>query len=347
MKRILIIRPTAIGDIVMASPMIQEMRNAWPNAYIAWLADPSVSDLLRHNPSLDEIIYWPKARYKKLAKKGRWFELAGEVINIRRKLRRLRFDLAIDAQGLFRSRLLAWLSGAPERIGFDSKEPGRCLMTRVISRGYKKGYMSSEYYYMMEVLGLSPASFKPDIHLSETDMEKTGKKLNGVGVDGDYAVICPFTTRPQKHWFVNRWAELSDEIEKQNHLSVVMLGGPNDAGYSRRIESLAKGRLYNLTGQMTLGQAAAVIKTAALVIGVDTGLTHLGTAFERPTAALFGATCPYLRTSSRRTVVLYKQMPCSPCRRRPVCSDEYTCMYDISVDDVVKIVDKLLTPTVI
>jgi heptosyltransferase-1 len=342
MKRILIIRPSAIGDIIMASPMIPAIRRAWPDAYVAWLADPAASDLLRHNRSLDGIVYWSKTTYKGYIKKGRWIKLIKEVIDLRRKLRRLNFDLAIDAQGLLRSRLLAWLSDAPERIGFDSKEPGRCLMTRIISRGHKKENMSSEYYHLVKMLGLSPIRFKPDIHLDKADMVAAENKLIDAGVNGAYAVICPFTTRPQKHWFIDRWAELTDELATRNHLPVVALGGPNDAAASRRIEALAQNRLYNLTAQTSLGQAAAVINNAALVVGVDTGLTHLGTAFERPTVALFGATRPYLHTPSPRTIVLYREMPCAPCRRRPVCAEAYTCMLDIGVADVVEAVATLL-----
>jgi len=83
-------------------------------------------------------------------------------------------------------------------------------------------------------------------------------------------------------------------------------------------------------------QSAAVIKNAALMIGVDTGLTHMGTAFMRPTVALFGSTCPYLITASPATRVLYHPFPCSPCRRSPTCSGEFPCMADITVAEVME-----------
>ncbi|MCP4690383.1 MAG: glycosyltransferase family 9 protein [Desulfobacterales bacterium] len=343
MKRILIIRPTAIGDIVMASPMLRTLRDAWPGAYIAWLAEPSVGDLLREHPLLDEIIYWPKARCKALAKKGRLIQLAREMKKVRDKMRRGRFDLAIDAQGLFRSRFLAWLSKAPERIGFQSGEPGEWLMTNVISRGPKNQRMSSEYRYLMEELGLSPGAFHPEIHAPETDARSARGKLDAMGVGAAYAVISPFTTRPWKHWLDDRWAELADRIERRRGLPVVMLGGPGDVSRGKVIRDLAGTDLYDLTGKTTLGESVSVIEKATLVMGVDTGLTHMGLAFRRPTIAIFGATRPYLYTPGDNTVILYNHLPCSPCRRRPTCAAlPYPCMDSIRVEQALAAVDSLL-----
>ena len=107
MKRILIIRPSAIGDIVMASPMIRVLRNAWPQGHIAWLADTSVRGLLDGHPALDEVIYWSKEDWRRLMKTLRLLRLRSEVVSFARDLRKRRFDIALDGQGLFRSRLLA------------------------------------------------------------------------------------------------------------------------------------------------------------------------------------------------------------------------------------------------
>ncbi len=341
MKRILIIRPTAIGDIVMASPMIRTLRKAWPDGHIAWLAEPSVGDLLRHHPSVDEIIFWPKARCKALAKQGRLIQFTLEMKRVADAMRRGRFDLAIDAQGLFRSRFLAWLSRAPERIGFQSGEPGEWLMTRVIPRGPNNRRMSSEYHYLMEELGLDPGDFRPDLRVGEADERSARRKLDAMGVGAGYAVICPFTTRPWKHWLDQRWAALSDEIETRLHLPVVLLGGPDDVARANLIGALARGDLHDATGETTLGESVGVIKNAALVLGVDTGLTHMGVALRRPTVAIFGATCPYLHTTSDNTAVLYNQWRCSPCRRRPTCSGLYPCMESIDVDQALEAIDSL------
>jgi heptosyltransferase I len=332
MKRILIIRPSAAGDIVMASPMIRTLRRSFPEARIVWLAEPSMADLL-HHPELDGVIFWDKGRWRQMLKGGRLLALFREIRSLRRQLRSERFDLVLDAQGLLRSRVLARLSGATRRVGFDSREPGRFLMTEIVSRGPGARRMSSEYRHMMETIGLSVDDFFPELAVKAEDADAMGDRLRAAGIDDGYAVICPFTTRPQKHWFADRWAALAGEIRKRMGLPVVMLGGPNDVSAARSIAIAAENALHDLTGATTLGQSMAVLQDAALIVGVDTGLTHMGTAFGRPTAALFGATRPYLETGRETTAVIYHPRECSPCRRRPTCSGEFDCMAAISVDE--------------
>lgn len=339
-RRILIIRPSAIGDVIMASPMIHALRQAYPEARLIWLAEPQVADLLRANPELDGVVFWPKSRWRELLKKGQLLSLSREIKSLAGELRREKFDLALDVQGLLRSRLLAWLSGARERVGFDSREPGRFLMSRIVSKGPQSTRMSSEYCHLMGELGLNPGEFRPSIVVAPEDRQVARDLLQGVG--SDFVLIAPFTTRPQKHWFEERWGLLVKQIEGRFGLPVVIAGGPGDEEASRRIRVNAQGRIFDFTGKTSLGQAAAMIERSALVIGVDTGLTHLGTAFSRPTVALFGSTCPYLETASPLTQVLYENLPCAPCRRKPTCNGEFHCMQALTVEKVVAAAENLL-----
>ncbi|MGW8185742.1 MAG: lipopolysaccharide heptosyltransferase II [Desulfobacterales bacterium] len=342
MKRILIIRPSAIGDIVMASPMIRVLRHAWPRGHIAWLADTSVRGLLDNHPALDEVIYWSKEDWRRMMKTLRLLRLSSEVASFSRDLKKRRFDIALDGQGLLRSRLLAWLSGAAERVGFDSQEPGAFLMTRIVSRGPDKSAMSSEYIFLMRTMGLAPERFDPELVLAPRDGIGAETKLHSVRLFDRFAVICPFTTRPQKHWPEDRWASLARTINDRSELPLVLLGGPNDTAAARRFQDRIGAALYDFTGKTSLAEAAAIIERADLVIGVDTGLTHLGTAFKRPTVALFGATCPYLRTPSPKTVVVYNPQACAPCKRKITCAGRYDCMNTITVEQVLGAVNRVL-----
>ena len=331
LNRILIIRPSAIGDIIMASPMIRVLRKARPQAYIAWLADESVRGLLDHHPDLNEVIYWSKERWRNQIKSLHILDLLSEVRQLSADLKQRRFDLAIDAQGLLRSRLLARISGAAVRIGLDSREPGRILMTQIVSRGDDKRPMSSEYRQLMCALGFEPEAFAPEIVLSQKDQEAAASKLRALEINKRFVLFCPFTTRSHKHWFPARWAEMAKYIATHFDLPILMLGSMRDSEAGRRIQALADVPIRDLIGQTTLPEAAAIVAQAALVIGVDTGMTHMGTAFRRPTIALFGATCPYLHTPSADTIVLYVRQTCSPCKRKPTCQGRYDCMGAITV----------------
>jgi heptosyltransferase-1 len=342
MKRILIIRPSAIGDIVMASPMIRVLRNAWPRGYIAWLADTSVRGLLDEHPALDEVIYWSKEDWRRMMKTMRLLRLGAAAVSFSRDLRKRRFDIALDGQGLLRSRLLAWLSGAGERIGFESREPGGFLMTRIVSRGPDKSAMSSEYIFLMQTMGLAPGRFEPELVLAPRDGVSAETKLRSVGLCDRFAVICPFTTRPQKHWPEDRWTALVQDLGSRWGLPILLLGGRGDTAAARRFRNRIGAGLYDFTGKTTLAEAATIVERAELVIGVDTGLTHLGTAFKRPTVALFGATCPYLRTPNPKTVVVYNPQTCAPCKRKLSCAGRYDCMSTITVDQVLGAVDRAM-----
>jgi heptosyltransferase-1 len=135
-----------MGDIVMSSHLAEGLRSKYPDARICWLAEPQVIPLLEHNPALDAVIVWPKMRWKQLLRDRQWRQLARDVWDFVDRLRAERFSLAIDAQGLLRTRLLAWLSGAHERIGFESREPGRFFMTRLLGKGGATPLMGSEYF---------------------------------------------------------------------------------------------------------------------------------------------------------------------------------------------------------
>ncbi|MCP5426859.1 MAG: glycosyltransferase family 9 protein [Chromatiaceae bacterium] len=333
-RSILLIRLSAIGDIVMATPVIKALRQQYPGARICWLVQSECAALLEHNPSLNETISWPRKRWKELWQGGQWRLLWREIAQFRRMLRDRNFDLAIDMQGLLKSGVMAWLSGAGERIGLGSREGSGLLMSRVVSRGGDPARIGSEYLHLMRQLGFNPGRFEMQVALADADLQFVRDFTVANGLHAGYAVVCPFTTRDQKHWLNHRWVELIPRLQREIGVPVVILGGPGDRSVSEQIAGLAGAAAIDLTGRTGLTQAAAIISEARLLVGVDTGLTHMGIAFSRPTVALFGSTCPYLDTTRDHAVVLYHKLPCSPCRRNPTCNGRFDCMAAITVDEV-------------
>jgi len=358
--RILLVRTSAIGDIVFASPLAAAFRRAYPDAHLAWLVQPECAPLLIHHPDLDEIIPWPLRQWQRLWRLRRWRALAQQVGAFRAELKGRRFDLAVDLQGLLKSGLLTRLSGAPERIGLGSREGSQWLMTRVIPRGGQAltppgpplpaGWggessrhpagsgshrrIGSEYLYLAETLGLPVGDFRMAVHYGPDDGAYADELIERHSLSGGYAVLCPFTTRPQKHWFEDRWGLLARRLRSELGLPAVVLGAPGDQEAARRIHDAAHGRLANLAGETSLLQAAALIDRSALLVAVDTGLGHMGVALGRPSLLLFGSTCPYLDTTRANARVLYHPMPCSPCRRKPTCHGAFTCMRSIEVAEI-------------
>jgi len=333
-RRILIVRLSALGDVVMSSGLIPALRSLWPEARLSWLVEPPAAPLLAHNPRLDELIILPRARWKQLWREGHKLQALREMAQFRRELRARDFDLALDPQGLLKSGLWAWLSAAKRRVNLRPRECSQWLMHESVSCAEPDApaEIGYEYRELARYLGAKPKAFKLDLAVGASPRTQAQRALAEAGVSGPYAVLAPFTTRPQKHWIESRWAELAAGLIAQG-LTPVMLGGPADAEAAARIAS-GHGQIRNLVGQLKLDESVAAIADAALLIGVDTGLTHMGIALQVPTLTLFGSTAPYLRGPDARTRVLYDRLPCSPCHRNPTCHGRFDCMRGFEVPRV-------------
>ncbi|MFZ5547949.1 MAG: glycosyltransferase family 9 protein [Pseudomonadota bacterium] len=347
-RRILVVRLSAIGDVVMASGLIPALKARWPEAQISWLTEPATVPLLRHNPRLHEVIPWPRAEWQQLWKERRFVTLAQTVRRFRAELKARSFDLSLDAQGLLKSALLGRLAGAPRRVGLLSREGSQWLMTeRVGAPSGDDPRMSHEYRDLADHLGAPAGSFRLDLAVGEGARAAACAALAAAGVvsgaDGRFAVLAPFTTRPQKHWFEDRWASLAAALRAEG-IVPVLFGGPGDREAAARIMAQAGPALVNLVGDLKLDETVAAIAESTLLVGVDTGLTHMGTALGVPTVGLFGSTRPYLDAGTSRTAILYEPLPCSPCRRHPTCHGAFHCMRHWTVEMVMAQVRRQLGP---
>lgn len=338
-QRILLVRLSAIGDIVFASPLIEAFRTTYPHADLAWLAQPNCAPLLREHPELDEVIEWPQPRLRLLLARRHWRALRRELAALRQALQARRFDLAVDLQGLLKSALPTRLTGAPRRLGLDSREASACLMTQVIRTPRPDPRIGSEYRVLAERLGLACGDFALRIEPGAAARAQAEAMIARAGLQAGFVLLCPFTTRAQKHWFEAHWVALVRRLRQplsQGGLAwpVRCLGAPADRAAATALAQAAGEPLDAWVGATSLPVAMALIERADLVIGVDTGLSHMGLAARRPTVLLFGATRPYLETGFPQARVLYHPRPCSPCRRRPRCDGRFDCMADITPQQV-------------
>ena len=342
-RSVLLVRLSARGDIVFSSPLVRAFRRTYPDIKLTWMAESHTKDLIEHHPELDEIIVVPRNRWKQLWKEFRLATLLGEVKELIRDLRRREFDVAIDLQGLLRSGIMTFLSGAPVRIGLGSKEGSGALMTRVLSRieGDRRR-ISTEYRYLAEVLELDVGDFKMEVPLAKEDRVWAKEKEGELGFQKGFLVALPFTTTPQKHWREDRWAQLLDRVTEELGFPSVILGGPEDMAALGRIRGMARIEPVSLVGETTLTQASAMVERASLVIGVDTGLSHMAIAFDRPTVTIFGSNIPYTKPPTDRARVIVNWLECSPCKGNPTCNGAFPCTELISVDQVLDTAGEVL-----
>jgi heptosyltransferase-1 len=330
-RRILIVRLSALGDIVMASGLIPALKARYPQAEISWICEGVSAPLLKHNPRLHELIIWPRGEWEALKKAKRWGELWRAVRAFRAMLRSKQFDLVLDGQGLLKSGLMGWFTGAPRRVSIIAREGSHVLAHEVVvPEPAEVPVMGSEYRYLAGYLGAPEGAFQPDLAVGAAQLATARAKVAGVGKP--LVALCPFTTRPQKHWVEAHWPALAARLIELGW-QPVLLGGPADVPAAQRIAQATPG-LINLVGQLKLDESVALISLCRRLIGVDTGLTHMGTALKVPTLALFGSTRPYLSGGSPLTHVMYDALPCSPCRRNPTCDGRFDCMAQLTVQRV-------------
>lgn len=283
-SRILLIRLSAFGDVVIATGLLQGLKRAHPSAEIDWLVQPEFAGLLRTQPAITNVMIWPRKDWRALFRSGQWLALWRAIRLFSTALRARDYDWVIDAQGLFKSRVMAKLAGGRQRFGYLSKEPGAGWMDQLVprfaERHPQRRFIGAEHAPMLQAL-----TGQQDV-IPTLEWPAAPPPL-------PYLVAVPFTTRPEKHWPEAHWVALLKNLAASGH-RVLILGGPTDREKAERmVSAIALPQIENRAGQTTLTEAAHLIAGATLLIGVDTGLTHVGFALGRPTLALFGATVPY------------------------------------------------------
>lgn len=315
-RRILIVRISALGDVVFCTSLLAGLRQAYPQAHIAWLLQSRWADLLQGDSRVDQLIRLPA---------GATDSLAGARATHRLLRAEPRFDWVIDAQGLLKTRVLARMAPADIRIGLRSREPGAFLVHRLFDKGGNVDDISSEYRDLAQQLtGQDPGP--PHLQPTAEQRARALSLLAQQGLPGPYIAFCPYTTRAQKHWMPEHWPQLAQALVPLQRGPCVIFGGPAERDAAQLLHAQLPAGSVNLAGRTPLELLPALLERAALIVGVDTGLTHIGIAVQRPTLALFGSTCPYTRGADSPLRVMYDALPCAPCRRHPTCGGTWDCL---------------------
>ena len=325
-ERILLVKPSALGDVVHALPIAALIKRRWPTSRLSWLISRPFAPLLETNPHVDELLPFDRQRG------GSFWRHSGNVHRLRRELRERRFDLVIDLQGLLRSAWLSWQTRAPIRVGFSyAREMAPLFYThRVKSRGLGR-HAIERYLDVAELLGLGRDPVEFELRTTPQDdaaVESLLAPLNGEPC----AVLLPGTNWPTKRWPAEYVAALSLRLEREMHLRPVIAGGPDAAGAARLILSRNPAAV-DLVGRTNVRELVALLRRASLAVTNDSGPMHLAAALGVPLVAMFGPTSPARTGPYRRDPsVVRLDLVCSPCFSR-TCVHQ-TCLRALGPDDV-------------
>lgn len=333
--RILLIKPSSLGDIVHALPTVALLRSTFPKAHLAWLVKREWAGLVERAEGVDRA--WP-------VDPG----FAGWLSQVS-ELRAVRFDLVVDLQGLLRSGLMAWLSGCPTRIGFANGREGSSLFySQQVAVPTADMHAVDRYRLVAAALG-APAGRTPEFRFRSLpgDEEQVHALLRRHGLSpGTPWIAMNVSARwPTKRWPPEYFAQAADRLQQDGAGPVVLCGGPGDRSDVEAVKQLMRTMPIDVTGETPVGLLPALLKSAAVLVTNDSGPMHVAAAVGTPIVAVFGPTSP-VRTGPYGAghTVLTHDVPCRPCySRRCLNSVERECLVSIAPGKVVEAVHEQLT----
>lgn len=346
--RVLLVKPSSLGDVVHALPVLNGLRNRFPHAKIGWLIGTAFAPLLEGHPQIDELIRFDRRRFGRLGRSPGATLAFGQFV---KALRQGRYDLAIDLQGLFRSGFLTWASGAGVRIGVaDAREGGKFFYTHRIQAPDPDTHAVDRYMGIAEILGFDqlPVEFPlPEFAQAQVSLER---KLSQCKLTDNVrtVVIAPGARWETKRWSASGFAAVVNHLQSDAAVRCVLVGGASERSLTDELAEQCRVPPINLAGETNLGELVVLLKQADLILCHDSAVAHLAVALDRPLVCLTGPTNP-LRTGPYHRLgdVVRLDIECAPCylRRLSQCPHSHRCMSDLDVRTVVDAINRRLEAT--
>jgi heptosyltransferase-1 len=315
-KRLLIVKLSSIGDVVHALPVSAALGEAFPHLEISWVVEQMSAPMVQGNPYLKEVIVLPPEwRKNRLSPSG-----MSAFSRMRRELGARGFDVAIDLQGLSKSAIVAWASGARYRFGYDwLRELAPWLETRVPRRP-DSVHVVDQFLDVARFLGAPVGEVKFPLHVPEESAESVRRMLTDVGIDasGPYIVVNPSSGGGgNKGWGAQRFAALLDSVCEDPGIPVVLVGSKGDLEVAGEIGKLARNAPASLVGRTDLKQLAALLRDCRVHLCGDTGSAHIAAALGTPVVSIFGRSNPArLAPYGQAELALHHREQCAQACRR-------------------------------
>ena len=288
---ILIMKPSALGDIVQALPAFSVLRKSFPDAEISWLVRPEFAPLLENHPHLTRVIHFDR---KFLGKA--WFHPGAfaAMLSLFRRIRRCQFDAVFDFQGLFRTAFLARISGCKKRFGLaDAKELSRFFYTHRVKKPADSPHVVDHYMNLVRAAGAAELDIEFILPRDARAEESVRRMLARNSITSQqYAVLVPGSAHADKCWPIDRFAELAAKLSCDHKLPIVATGSPSEAPLVERLVQWADVPIGNLAGRTSISELIALLRNAILVVSNDTGPGHIAAALGRPMVMIFGKSNP-------------------------------------------------------
>lgn len=346
--KILIIRLSAIGDVIHVLPALKLLRSHFPESKIAWLVEDKASDILTGHPDIDEVIVFPRRKWQReILKINKTLNTLSDIISFYKRLRGEHYDLTIDFQGNLKSGIMNLITGSGKRVGFGR---GYCKEFNYLTTRYqvfppgKKMHRIDKNLFLLKELGIENGFQRPKLPVFKADKKYISKFIKtDINPSRPIIIIHPGTSKfgSYKQWPPLNYALLADMILDTYKANVVFTWGPYEFGVVKEIVKEMKHKALPACETRSIKQLIELIRHASLFIGGDTGPLHIASILDIPVVGIYGPKDPEIYGPyNGKAIVIKKDVPCSPCRKR-TCGDPI-CMSSILPDDVFRGVSKLM-----
>lgn len=360
MKKILIINPFGIGDVLFSGPVIRAIKGAHPDSMICYWCNKRVCPILINNPGIDKVFALSRRDIRKIYDKSRLKGIC-EFLNLSRMIRSEKFDIFLDFSLDHRYSLMAKFLGIRKRIGFNYKKRGRFLTDKIDISGYNDKHVIEYYSELLKFIDIQQRDNRLELFVAEGERRCAEDMLADNGInDGDLIVgISPGAGASWgkdawlKHWPAVKFGRLADRLIDEHNARVLILGDASEMPIARAIIGTMKNKPVDLAGKTDLKELTAVIKNLHLLITNDGGPLHIAVSLGVKSVSIFGPVDdkvygPYPPSTNHK--VIKQDLPCRPCYknfRYNGCGNNRGCIEDITVDEVYSAAAGLISTVVI
>jgi len=338
-RNILLIQLGDIGDVVLSFPAVRALYETFPQANVVVAVREKAKELI-------EDCKWATDVISVNEEKRTWIEELKYQKRFFSRLRRFHFDLAIDMRAGDREALLAFFSGARQKVGFFAND-GKLWRNRVFTHlaipEPKQGWHMAEYYLSLLVAyNIKTEQIQPKHDVPEDRYKKAKVLLKKEGVPSDRPIIAvqPFSLWKYKEWGVDKYIQLINWLISEYDVSIIITGSLDERERADEIIKKCPLNTYNLAGKSSIGTLAAVFKACKLFIGVDSAGVHIAAAVGVPTVCIFGpSSSSGWAPRGKLHRVVHKDLPCVPCCKKGCDNSEYSrCLEELTIEKVMSVV---------
>lgn len=336
-KNIIVRMPNWLGDLVMATPVLKDLRHHYPHANITAMCQSNVASLLKHDPNVNEIYSYKRP--------SGWIHGSqhGEIIQA---IRHGEFDLGVLLTNSFSSAWWFWRGRVKNRIGFATHCRSLLLNKAVpFPENKEKQHLVITYKDLLMPLGIPLSNSAPQLYISQEEKNTSQELLKNQGIKLGKDIIVGINPGAAfgsaKCWLPERFVEVSKKLLQNPDLYIIYFGDPAGAPLVNDICRQLPNRVINLAGKTTIREVIALIENCNVFLTNDSGPMHICAALNVPLLALFGSTSDVKTGPYGSGKVIHKHVSCSPCYKR-VCPIDFRCMKEISVDEVYREIYRIL-----